>query len=161
MGSIKLHGWDKKPRTPIRSLKVGDIFLMALSESSYAVGRILSKLDIGHGVEFFDLNLSEHEVAAGQIENAEMLAGPVIVDSYWVFDRKPDCDWRIVGHESGFSPSEGVNAYFSYGGAQYWKIDLFGNQVEISKREAEELPPYTPQRDAQIKKWLTPLLKKQ
>ncbi|MDR3100193.1 MAG: immunity 26/phosphotriesterase HocA family protein [Paraburkholderia sp.] len=159
MSTIKIHGWDKKPRTPLRSLKVGDIFLLSLGDSAYAAGRILSKVDIGHGVEIFDLKLSNPEITAEQIIESKIIKEPVIIDSYWVFDKKPDCDWRIVGHDSGFSLPEKLNAHFSYGGAKHWKVDLFGHQVEISQKEAENLPPYTPQRDAQVKKWLLPLIK--
>jgi hypothetical protein len=38
MTSIKLHGWDKKPRTTLRSIKIGDIFLPELDAASFAAG---------------------------------------------------------------------------------------------------------------------------
>jgi len=160
MSSIKIHGWDKKPRTMLRYLKVGDIFLFALDESSYAAGRILSRVAIGHGVEFFDLLLLQPEVTIVQIETAKRMGRPVFIDAYCHFDRKVVGDWRIVGHHHDFVPSEERGVYFTYGDPDYqcWKIDLFGNETEITAGEARELPPYTPQLDARVKRWLIPLL---
>lgn len=62
MTSIKIQGWEKKPRTTLRGIKVGDIFMLSLGDLTFAVGRILSKTSIGHGAEFFDLLLSRPEI---------------------------------------------------------------------------------------------------
>jgi len=158
MTTIKIHGWDKKVRTMIRFIKVGDIFLADLGNSLFAAGRILSKLNIGHGVEFFNLVLHEPQISIEEIESAKRLCPPVIIDSYWLFDRKIDCDWRIIGHETGFSVRPESDVYFSYGGGRYWRVDIFGNEKEISEREADNFPPYTPQACEQVKQWLVPLL---
>jgi len=159
MSSIKIHGWNKKPRTMLRYLKVGDIFLFALDESSYAAGRILSRVAIGHGVEFFDLLLPQPEVTAEQIESAKRMGRPVFIDAYSLFDRRAEGDWRIVGHHHGFVPGEERGVYFTYGICPYRKVDLFDNEIAIiTESEARELPHYSPKGDAQVKRWLVPLL---
>lgn len=156
MASKKLS-WEAKPRTMLRYIKVGDIFMLSLDGSSYAVGRILSKVDIGHGVEFFDLLLPSPAVAWEKIESATRLCDPVFIDSYGLFDKKIEGDWRIVGHDSNFAPHE-EESYFSCGGGQYWKVNIFGEEVEVTQKEAEKYPPYTPQGDKKVKQWLVPLL---
>lgn len=157
MNFPKIQKWDKKSRTTLHSIKVGDIFLMAIDDSRYAAGRIISKVDIGHGAEFFDLILSNPEISATAIESAKRLCSPVFLDSYGLFDRKIEGDWRIVGHDQSLFLAD-ENIYFTYGAGQYWKVDIFGNETEISKEESEKYPPYSPQGDAQIKDWLTPML---
>ena len=158
MALIKIHGWDKKPRTALRGIKAGDIFLLLIDGGSYAAGRVLSKVDIGHGVELFDLLLPRPEISASEIASAQRAGMPVFVDSYGLFDRKIEGDWRIVGHDGGFVP-QAENAYFAYGAGQYWKVDIFGSEVEVSQREAEKLPPYSPQGDLKVKQWLVSRLK--
>lgn len=157
MTLIKIHGWDKKPRTALRGIKVGDIFLLSIDGESYAAGRVLSKVDIGHGVEFFDLLLPRPEITASEIAAAQRAGTPVFVDSYGLFDRKIEGDWRIVGHDDGFAPRE-ESTYFSYGAGQYWRVDIFGAEEEVSQKEAEKYPSYSPQGDAKVKQWLVPLL---
>ncbi|WP_373233276.1 Imm26 family immunity protein [Cohnella sp.] len=92
MTSIKIQGWEKKPRTTLRGIKVGDIFMLSLGDLTFAAGRILSKTSIGHGAEFFDLLLTRPEFSAADIESSRRACPPVIIDSYWVFDRKLDYD---------------------------------------------------------------------
>lgn len=157
MTLINIYGWDKKPRTALRGIKVGDIFLLSIDGRAYAAGRFLSKVDIGHGVEFFDLLLPKPEITASEVVSAQRVGTPVFVDSYGLFDRKIEGDWRIVGHDDGFVPHE-ESAYFSYGAGQYWKVDIFGAEVEVSRSEAEKYPPYSPQGDVKVKQWLVPIL---
>jgi hypothetical protein len=156
--SIKLHGWDKKPRTTLRSIKIGDIFLLELDAASFAAGRIISKVDIGHGVEILDLLLKQADITHQMIASSRRLCPPFFVDSYGLFDRKIEGDWRIVGHDSEFAAHE-ENTYFSYGGGQYWKVDIFGNESEISKSEAEKYPSYTPLGDLRVREKVGHLLK--
>ncbi|MDR1848537.1 MAG: immunity 26/phosphotriesterase HocA family protein [Zoogloeaceae bacterium] len=158
MSSIKIHGWDKKPRTMLRYLKVGDIFMLSLDYGSYAAGRILSDVSIGNGVEFFDLLLPRPEVTVAQIESAKRIGTPVFINSYGLFDRKSVGNWRIVGHHHGFVPGEERGVYFTYGVGPFWKIDLFDNEIQITESEARKLPLYVTQDDAKVKKWLVPLL---
>ena len=157
MTLIKIHGWNKKPRAALRGIKIGDIFLLSIDGSSYAAGRVLSKVDIGHGVEFFDLLLPHPEITVSEIASARRAGTPVFVDSYGLFDRKIEGDWRIVGHDDGFVP-RAESAYFSYGAGQYWKVDIFGGEVEVSQQEAKKYPPYSPQGDVKVKQWLVPIL---
>lgn len=169
MSTIKIHGWDKKPRTMRRFLKIGDIFMLSLDDGSYAAGRLLSKVSIGWGAEFFDLLLPRPEVTAVQIESAKRIGAPVIINAHILFDCKKILvkpsgellqfgDWRIVGYHHGFVPGEERGVYFTYGLGPFWKVDLFDNEEQITESEARKLPRYVTQKDAEVKKWLVPLL---
>ena len=167
---VQIHGWDKKPRTMSRFLKVGDIFMLSLDDGTYAAGRLLSKVStLGWGVEFFDLLLPKPEVTAAQIESAKRIGKPVIINDYILFDckkilHKPSGewlhygDWRIVGHHHGFVPGEERDVFFTYGLGPFWKVDLFDNETQITEEEARTLPLWVSHEDIQVKSWLIPLL---
>ncbi|MDR1850346.1 MAG: immunity 26 domain-containing protein, partial [Zoogloeaceae bacterium] len=167
---VQIHGWDKKPRTMRRYLKVGDIFMLSLDDGTYAAGRLLSKVStLGWGVEFFDLLLPRPEVTAEQIESAKRIGKPVIINDYILFDCKKIRiqstgewvhygDWRIVGHHHGFVPGEERDVFFTYGVGPFWKVDLFGNETQITEKEARTLPLWVSHKDIEVKSWLIPLL---
>ena len=50
---IKLWGWDKKPRTMLRYIKLGDIFCFEYDDHTYCFGRIMAKVQF-YIVEILD-----------------------------------------------------------------------------------------------------------
>lgn len=50
---IKIWGWEKKPRTMLRFLKIGGIFCFKYDDHTYCFGRIMAHV-IVHIVEIFD-----------------------------------------------------------------------------------------------------------
>ncbi|PKD39928.1 phosphotriesterase [Methylomonas sp. Kb3] len=41
MSEIKIRGWGAKPRTMLRYIKSGDIFMFQVDDNRYGIGRIL------------------------------------------------------------------------------------------------------------------------
>lgn len=55
MNSLKILGWDKKPKTLYRYIKEGDIFSFQIKIDLFVFGRILSKNPLGVSTEIFDI----------------------------------------------------------------------------------------------------------
>lgn len=160
MNKLKIHGWNAKPRTMLRYIKPGDIFLFRLNEERFGVGRVLSKIDLGHVVEFFHEVLEQPVVDSDVVRRAHRVGAPIIIDSYSLFDKKLEGDWRIVAHQENFSPLGNEGTYFAYGAGNSWKkVDIFGNEEPISESEAKKLVPYSPRGDFEVKEMLTSLTK--
>lgn len=145
---FKLWGWDKKPRTMLRFIKPGDIFCFQLAEDKYAFGRIISKITFGHSAEIFNYFSDKSIITPEQINTAKSAIRPVVLDSYSLFDRKypPEGDWRIIGHQANYQPTDVEGVYFSEGlEDDCWKVDVFGNNKQpISEKEAWKLPRLSP-----------------
>ena len=157
MSDFKLWGWDKKPRTMLRFIKAGDIFCFKLDEQRYCFGRIIIKFMVGHVAELFDNISNSPDISEAEIKQARRLIEPVILDSYSLFDRKIEkgSDWRIIGHQQNYVPTDMDGVYFTYG-VQQWckKVDIWGNEIPISEQEAESLPDVAPLGDYNIRKEL-------
>lgn len=144
--------WGSKPRTMLRFIKCGDIFVFKLYEGNFGFGRVLAKVDLGHVVEVFDKVLKSPSVTTELIEQARRLGSPIILDSYSLFDRRLEGDWQIIAHHDGFRMSDTDNVSFVYGHPNAWKkIDVLGNESAISDSEASLLPSYSPTRDASVR----------
>lgn len=157
MSNFKFWSWDKKPRTMLRFVKAGDIFSFKLNEHKYCFGRVISKILTGHVVEIFDFTSSNPEITENDINKSKRIISPVVIDTYGLLDRKgyPDSDWRIIGHQSGFEPTDVEHVYFSFGvGNSCKKKDVFGNTYSISESEARHFPPLSPHSDYHIKQLL-------
>ncbi|KEA50954.1 phosphotriesterase [Mangrovibacter sp. MFB070] len=155
MSNIKFWEWDKKPRTMLRFVKPGDIFCFSLGDGKYYFGRIISKSIVGHIVEIFNFISEENKINQDIIESAHRLIPPFVLDSYLLFDKKyeKDADWRIIGHQSNYTPSGVDNIYFSYGlGDGCKKVDVFGNEFPITEKEASVLPPLSPHSSYHVRK---------
>ncbi|KVV12599.1 MULTISPECIES: immunity 26/phosphotriesterase HocA family protein [unclassified Pseudomonas] len=157
MSDVKFWGWNKKARTMIRFIKPGDIFCFRVKDNEYRFGRIISKFPTGHLAEIFNLTSSEPNISKEKLNNATRIFSPIILDSYMLFDRKieTDGDWRIIGHQEKYTPTDVDNIYFTYGIEESCKkIDAFGNITSISEKEALGIPSLFPQNDYKIKNLL-------
>ena len=82
-----------------------------------------------------------------------------ILDVYSTLDVKKHIhngEWRVVGHYSGFklSQDEINNTSFEYGSSgMKRKINLLGDEQEISDQEAESYLPYSPVTGDDAKRW--------
>jgi hypothetical protein len=153
MSDFKLWGWDKKPRTMLRFIKAGDIFCFKLDEQRYCFGRIIIKFYIvGHVAELFDHIAYSPDLSEAEIKQARRLLPPVILDSYSLFDRKSEGEWRIIGHQQNYVPTDMDGVYFTYGIGQWCKkVDIWENETPISEQEAASLPDVAPLGDNDIK----------
>lgn len=154
MSDFKFWGWDKKPRTMLRFVKPGDIFCFKLDDGKYGFGRIISKILTGHVAELFDFISSMPVVTEQDMIISERIIDPFVIDTYSLFDRKiePGSDWRVIGHQNNFTPTNIENIYFSYGvGNSCKKEDIFGNTYSISEEEAWSLPRLSPKGDYDVK----------
>jgi hypothetical protein len=148
----KAMGWNAKPRTMLRFIKPGDVFMLALGDGRYGLGRILSQVSLGHVAEILDAELAEPSLNAVSVDTLRRRGRPIVVDSYGLFDKKIEGDWRIVSHQDGFVPSNVDDVFFTYGsGPLRKKVDVFGQVKEIPAAEAAGLPLYTPKGDEQVK----------
>ncbi|AJJ06843.1 immunity 26/phosphotriesterase HocA family protein [Yersinia pseudotuberculosis] len=154
MSDFKFWRWDKKPRTMLRFIKPGDIFCFRLDGEKYCFGRIISEMSVGHVAEIFDFISSLPEVTEGDISHSLRLTELIVLDTYTLFDKKiePEGDWRIIGHQDSYTPTNVENTYFTYGiGNSCKKVDIFNNEVPITESEARKIPELVPLRDVHIK----------
>lgn len=153
MQKIMIWGWDKKVRTMLRFIKPGDIFCFKLNEKSYGFGRIITKIDVGHLVEIFNCISDKPCIDANSIENAMRLMEPVALDSYGLFDKKAEGEWRIIGKQQDYIAHDFGDIYLTFGAGRDWKkIDLYGNVTKISVEEHLKYILMSPQGDYVIKK---------
>ncbi|WP_445364290.1 Imm26 family immunity protein [Microbulbifer sp. ANSA003] len=151
MSKLNLWGWNKKPRTLLRFIKVGDIFCFQRTETTFVFGRILGYSSIGHIVEIFNLAKKVPSITVHELNIATRALAPLIIDSYSLFDRKSEGEWRIIGRIKDFEPQDIDNVFFVYGveGLKR-KVDFNDNDIAISDKEAEGLPRYSPRGHEQI-----------
>ena len=136
MLKINIWGWDKKKRTMLRYIKSGDIFCFQLNKQKYCFGRIMTKFPEGHVAAILDYISTDTVIKAEDIQNASRLIQLVVLDSYSLFDKKAEGEWRIVGHQEDYKPSNVEDIYFTYGiGAWCKKVDIFGNEPSIKQEE--------------------------
>ncbi|MHA6561478.1 Imm26 family immunity protein [Pseudomonas alliivorans] len=141
MNGLKIYGWEKKPKTLLRNIKSGDIFCFCANDG-YRFGRIMTKNSLGHVAEIF-AQLSESPDVLN-LSSEERVGHPVILDSYGLFDRKIEGDWRIIAHQENYIPSKDGSFFFTYGvGAGCKKIDIFDNELPVAEIDAKKLPDYS------------------
>lgn len=162
MSDFKFWGWDKKPRTMLRFVKPGDVFCFRLNKEIYCFGRIVSKITMGHVAEIFDFISKAPNIAEGDIYRSQRLTELIILDTYTLFDKKleVDGDWRIIGHQDNFTPTNVKGFYFSYGiGNSCRRVDVFNNEECIEEENKEKYFPLTSRRDMYIKELVGSLIK--
>lgn len=155
--SVKIWGWDKKKRTMLRFIKSGDIFCFPYDESKYCFGRIISKIMTGHVAEIFDYMSTDPIINERILNNSNRLMQVVILDSYSLFDRKSEGDWRIIGHEDNYVPQNVEDIYFTYGVALSCKrMDIFSeNIIPIEESEKSKYIEISPNGDIDVKRLVT------
>ncbi|GKS08953.1 immunity 26 domain-containing protein [Pseudomonas syringae pv. theae] len=145
---IKPYSWDKKAKTMLRSIKSGDIFCFYLN-GKYRFGRIMTRNRLGHVAEIFE-HVSDSPDAS-TIESIGRVGCPVILDSYGLFDRKIEGDWRIIGHQEDYAPPQDEPMVFTMGiGEGCKKVDIFDNVTSIAEVEAKKLKNYSPLGESRV-----------
>lgn len=153
--NFEFWGWEKKPRTMLRFIKPGDIFCFKLSASSYVFGRVISKIMTGHVVEILGEPKSCPEVNDSDILSFSRKVPPFVLDSYSLFDRKLEGEWRVVGRQNNFAPEKVGDVYFTYGMAgSCKKVNVFGEEHAITEKESKKIPLLSSMADEQVKEIL-------
>ena len=149
---IKLWSWEKKPRTMLRYLKIGDIFCFRYDDHTYRFGRIMARVII-HIVEVFDYASDQPVISEEQVLSAgHLLVTPL--DTYSLFDRKSEGEWRIIGRQEDYVPPEDAGDYwFSWGDrSAARKSNVFDETVFIGQEEWQALPPLSPGGDYDVRR---------
>ena len=155
MQKIRIWGWDKKVRTMLRFIKPGDIFCFEFKDESYCFGRIIVKVTTGHLAEILDCVSDKPCIDKNSIEKAQRIGDPIILDSYGLFDRKAEGEWRIIGNQEDYIMHDYGDIYLTFGVGRDWKkVDLYGNTTKISEEEHLKYILMSPQGDYKIKKLL-------
>lgn len=148
---LEIWGWDKRPRTMLRYLDAGQIFCFKFDENKYCFGRLMTKCCVGHIAEIFDYTSSVPGITAEIFSNCKRISVQIL-DSYSLFDRKTEGEWRIIGACGNYIPTEVENIIFHLGiGNDMRLTDFFDRQTKISAGEAKKYPPLSPRGDRQIK----------
>lgn len=148
MSVFKVFNWDEKVRTSLKKIKVGDIFCFVIEGKGYGVGRIMAPNSLGHVAEIFDQILISPVVDSVFFSR---LGDPVILDSYSLFDRKTEGDWRVVAYQENYQPSTEEGVRFVYGVADNVKlVDIFDNETAFTGGEGA-YPSYSPMGDKDVK----------
>ncbi|WP_420917861.1 phosphotriesterase [Pseudomonas syringae] len=141
MMGVKYYSLAKNPKTLLRNIKSGDIFCFSVN-GKYRIGRIMTQNSLGHVAEIFDQVLDTPDVS--KLVSMKRLGRPVILDSYGLFDRKIEGDWRIVAHHEDYIPHDEPVRFTSGIASGCKKIDIFDNEEAIAESEAKKLPDYSP-----------------
>lgn len=160
---IELWGWEKKPKTMLRYIKVGDIICFEVDNTgtSFGYGQLIAYLSIG-GFVFKAMDIvhsNPNDIAIDEIINSETLGIPCILDVYTTLDKKKyikNGEWRVIGRENNFQiqSKDLENIYFVYGisGSQT-KINLLNETNIISDEEANKYIDASINTGDQVKKW--------
>lgn len=148
---LEIWGWDKKPRTMLRALEAGQIFCFKYDEKKFCFGRLMTKYCVGHIAEFFDYTSEIPTISAVDLLNCRRVSVQII-DSYSLFDRKNEGEWRIIGMCGNYIPSGVENIKFYMGiGSDMRIVDFFDRETKASPEAAKKYPPLSPKGDHQIK----------
>lgn len=131
MIEIYLNGWEKKPRTKLSSLVVGDVFALAVDRGGYAFGRLVSRIPGGYLVEVFNIVKNAPVIDAAEYVDLKVLIRPMAIDCYGLFDRKIEGDWRVIGRDVGYKYPAPDTCLLKYGAmGDYKYINVLGERVE-------------------------------
>ena len=152
MSMLVCREWGAVKRTLIRYIRPGDVFCLTVQDRGYGYGRIIARVSIGHTAEIFD-HFTAVPATRVDPESLRPAHPPVVIDSYSLFDRKSEGDYRIIAHDRNFdSAGRYDNTFFSFGVALHCKrVDVFGNTAPISEEDARSLPRYSPKGDRQLR----------
>ena len=104
-------------------------------------------------MEIFDYISNDAVIEIENIKSASRLTGIVILDSYSLFDRKTEGEWRIIGRQENYTPQDAEDVYFAWGiGFDCKKSNIFNNTISISEEEWRSLPKLSPAGDWVIRK---------
>lgn len=155
---IKLWDWEKKPRTMLRYIKIGDIFCFKLDEHTYGFGRIMACV-MFHIVEFFDYTSDQPVIQMEDIAGADRLL-VTSMDVYRLFDRKTQGDWRIIGHHKDYVPEQAEDLWFGWGyPSNRKKSNVFEEAFPIGEEEWQTLTTLTGRGDQELRAAVTAKLR--
>lgn len=157
---IELWGWEKKPRTMLRYIKVGDIVCFEIDKTGtkFGYGQIIAHLP-PFVFKAFDLVCENpNDITIEDLKNAKQLGEIFVFDAHLTLDKKytENGEWRIIGRENDFQISDDdlKKTFFVQGCKNiYQKIDLHGEQASISNEEAENYLPLSPTAGDSAKVW--------
>lgn len=156
MLNISIYGWSNKKRTALNKICPGDFFCFEFAPKGYGFGRIMSRNDLGHVAEFFGPILDKPEIP--RVEKLKRLGIPIILDSYTLFDRKAEGEWRIVAHQHDYTAPADEPVRFAYGSPGSCKlVDIFDAEKDIDFSEVRNFPSYSPSGDFDVKEALSGL----
>ena len=102
-------------------------------------------------VEIFDYASDQPVISEEDIRGASRLIA-IPLDTYSLFDRRTEGEWRIIGHQENYTPEDAENIWFSWGiGSDCKKSNVFDHTVSISEEEWKMLPPLSPSGDYKVK----------
>ena len=113
-----------------------------------------------HIVEIFDYASGQPVISEEDILGASrLLVTPL--DTYSLFDRKSEGEWRIIGRQEDYAPPEDAkDIWFAWGiGPGCRKSNVLDQTVPISEKEWEVLPHLSPGGDYDVKMEVTNKLK--
>lgn len=151
---MKINGWNSKKRTMLRYIKNGDIFCFNIDKKKYGFGRIIEKISGGHVAEIYSQIKTEPTISEEEIENADRIMPPIVIESYGLFDKKRNGEWQIIGNDPTYVPEDYDKIFFYYGAApnDLKKENVKGEFVSmISEDEAKTMERSGPLFDAHIK----------
>ena len=144
---VKLWGWDKKPRTMLRSIKIGDIFCFRYDKYTFCFGQIIGYYHC-YISKIFAYTSDTPVINEDIILNTGRLKDLMPIDAYSLFDKRLAGEWRIIGHQDDYAPTDEKDYYFTWGiGSDLKKSNLSGNTFPISEDEAQSLPNLSPHGD--------------
>ena len=157
---IELWGWDKKPRTMLRYIKVGDIVCFEIDKTGtkFGYGQIIANLP-PYVFKAFDLICDNpNYINIDDIKNSKQFGEIFVFDAYLTIDKKytENGEWRIIGREHDFRISDDdlQNTFFVQGCKNiYKKVDLTGKSIPISNEEADNYLPLSPTAGDSAKLW--------
>ena len=115
MSKLTLWNWEEKQKTQGRYVKEGNIFCFQYDEEMYCFGRIISKLKTGTIIEIFDYTSNEPKITKDIIDNSKRMFPPININILILFDRKISGDWRIIGKQDNFKPTNIDDVFFTIG----------------------------------------------
>ena len=152
MSKLITWGWEKKKRTLLRYIKIGDIFCFKYDDYTYYFGCVIAMKPKDYTiVEIFNYTSSLPVISKEIIDNAIRIFHPINLDAYSLFDRKVEGEWRIIGHYEGYAIKDEDNISFAVGVVFPRKMDINGNLTKISPEEAEGLQDFAYLGDTNVK----------
>ena len=143
--NIEIWNWDKKPRTLLRYIKVGDIVCYEMDKTGdfFGYGQLIADMKWGFALKIFKItHINPNDITLEDILDSKKLGRIFIIDSYATFDRKytKNGEWRIIGREKNFKleQTDIDNTYFVMGiKGMLQKINLLGESQNISDKEQD------------------------
>lgn len=161
MTNIQLWGWNKKPRTMRRFLNAGDIFCFKY-HNQYGFGKLLCKSLLGHYAEIFNYFSEQPDIKEKDILKSKRLLPPLIMNTYILFDRKLEGDWRIIGKQLNFKlTQEDKELYYRWGIYPFLKISNMTEEItkDIPVSDIMNYPLQSPYIDSSLKELIDYFIK--